>query len=226
MRYIRFALLQVVVSLSLVHGFSINNHYYPWERTETNSRIATKRAVAAKESTTTTAVTTTEQETNNNNNVAKKSWAEKEASLLVFKKPMTQKSLDETYQINLEISRLAHEAYYQHNKAALAHELLRNLTNPDTVSYNGVLKAYARTYQPAHAQSLLETMEQIHAKQVLQQQQQQQQQEMDDDNEQQQQQHSVVLIEPNVVSYSTVMGAWGRSGKPQNPKTPKPQNPT
>jgi len=98
---------------------------------------------------------------------------------------------DKTYQSNLEISRLANLGTA--DSARQAHALLTELEYPDTVSYNGVLKAYAKSNQPQPAIELLECMERL----------------QDSHNG-----SSPSMIRPNVISYSTVMDACCRHQEP------------
>jgi pentatricopeptide repeat protein len=94
---------------------------------------------------------------------------------------------DRTYQTNLEISSLATKGTAE--SALAAHELLRQLPQPDTVTYNGVLKAYAKSNLPQPALELLQHMERLG----------------EDESS---------MVRPNVISYSTVMDAFCRQQKP------------
>jgi hypothetical protein len=78
--------------------------------------------------------------------------------------------LDETYQTNLEIAKLASESPKNATAALIAQCLLEKLPHLDTVMYNGVLKALAKSpsLQGAQqAQDLLEQMEEVHKQQSL-----------------------------------------------------------
>lgn len=94
---------------------------------------------------------------------------------------------DHTYQTNLEIASLATKGTAE--SALAAHELLRQLPQPDTVTYNGVLKAYAKSNLPQPALELLQHMERL-----------------DED--------ASSVVRPNVISYSTVMDAFCRHQNP------------
>lgn len=51
---------------------------------------------------------------------------------------------EDTYQTNLRISKLAEMAPRNASAAEAALSLLQELSHPDTVTYNGVLKAFAK----------------------------------------------------------------------------------
>jgi hypothetical protein len=112
---------------------------------------------------------------------------------------------EDTYQTNLQISNLATLAPQNSSAADAALQLLQKLPHPDTVTYNGVLKAFAKSPSlkgAQKAQDLLEKMEREHYQQKA-------LKEQNDD--------FPVLITPNVRTYSTVMDAWSRrSGKVPN----------
>lgn len=119
----------------------------------------------------------------------------------------------DTYQTNLQISKFASEAPYNASAADAALNLLKELPYPDTVTYNGVLKAFAKSPSldgAQKAQDLLEEMELLH----------QQQTHLYKEwlsGESNEMSAPLILIKPNVRTYSTVMDAWSRrSGKVPN----------
>ena len=123
---------------------------------------------------------------------------------------------DETYGANLEIAKLASLAPKNATAALAAHRLLQELPHPDTVTYNGVLKAHAKSPSldgAQRAQDLLEEMEETHRLQSRANQ--EWYLEMHNMTEFQLQQGAPrITVKPNVRSYSTVMDAWSRrSGK-------------
>lgn len=122
---------------------------------------------------------------------------------------------EDTYQTNLQISKLASMAPHNVSAANAALQLLRELPYPDTVTYNGVLKAFAKSPSKdgaQKAQDLLEEMELVYKEQQA-----------DcwtdsSSNGGELLSNSAaprnILVKPNVRSYSTVMDAWSRrSGK-------------
>lgn len=126
---------------------------------------------------------------------------------------------DETYQTNLEIAKLAALAPKDASAALAAFHLLRELTYPDTVTYNGVLKALAKSTSlngAQQAQDLLEEMQDTYAAQSKANQ--EWYLDMHNYTENQIQQGAPrITVKPNVRSYSTVMDAWSRrSGRVPN----------
>ena len=105
--------------------------------------------------------------------------------------PQLDYDKDKTYQTNLQIAQLANEGT---PAAALkAHALLKQLTYPDTITFNGVLKAYAKSHLPKAALELLDQMELLHDTQS---------------------EKPKNFVRPNVISYSTVMDAFCREQNP------------
>ena len=125
---------------------------------------------------------------------------------------------DETYQTNLEIAKLASESPKNVTAALIAQQLLKKLPHPDTVTYNGVLKALAKSpsiHGAQQAQDLLEQMEEVHQQQSL------ANREfylkISSNGNDFVEGAPLITVKPNVRSYSTVMDAWSRrSGKIPN----------
>jgi hypothetical protein len=129
---------------------------------------------------------------------------------------------DKTYAINLEIAKLASKCSPRDSaQARHAHDLLRSQSFPDTVAYNSVLKAFAKTSSSLNqeaapqAQALLEEMEELYDIQY----------EKNQDWYQSLRQEKLsedqllcgpprIRIKPNFRSYSTVMDAWARQNNP------------
>jgi hypothetical protein len=130
---------------------------------------------------------------------------------------------DETYKINLQIAALASQSSPRNKTPAKkAYDLLRSQNYPDTVAYNSVLKAFAKTSNSYNekaalqAQNLLEEMEVLHLDQL-------------EKNEKwynllKQEKLSEedlsrgpprIRVKPNFRSYSTVMDAWARQTGPE-----------
>ena len=106
--------------------------------------------------------------------------------------PQLEDDKDKTYQTNLQIAQLANEGT---PAAALqAHALLKQLTYPDTITFNGVLKAYAKSQLPKAALELLDQMELLHDTHSI--------------------EPKYLSVRPNVISYSTVMDAFCRGQNP------------
>lgn len=130
-----------------------------------------------------------------------------------------------TYQTNLEIGELAKVAPKNSTAAIVAQELLKNLAHPDTVTYNGVLKAFAKSPSldgAQRAQELLEEMEEIHHQQVRAHDEWLIEHQHIHNNNNGTANHVIqsaprILVKTNVRSYSTVMDAWSRrSGRVKN----------
>lgn len=117
-----------------------------------------------------------------------------------------------TYKTNLKISQLATEAERKTSSALAAEELLRQLECPDTVTYNGVLKAYAKAGAPHEAERLLLEMRTIHQYQLA------RHCAWYSDNEDEALVPPPVYVMPNVRSYATAMDAWSRRGSFESAK--------
>jgi hypothetical protein len=123
---------------------------------------------------------------------------------------------DETHRINLQLAQLARDSQRNYKMAAhKAYDLLRTQAHPDTVGYNSVLKALAKTSSStnkraaATAEKLLQEMEELHQTQSAQRALWfQRQSELTEDE------YAMgppkVWVKPNVRSYSTVMDAYGK----------------
>jgi len=119
------------------------------------------------------------------------------------------------YQTNLEISKLASLAPKNATAAAEAQRLLQDLPHANTITYNTVLNALAKSSSldgAQKAQDLLEQMEKTYEQQSR------ANQEwytgMSNTTENLYQGAPVISVKPNVCSYSTVMDGWSRrSGK-------------
>jgi Pentatricopeptide repeat domain len=142
----------------------------------------------------------------------------------------------ETHEINLELAKLAHQCgsggRHCRTLALTAYDLLQNTTYPDTVGYNSVLNAFAKS-APARfpsvsassdhvvrwvsaaerAQGLLNEMMAIYDAQSAAQQEWHVQRENGELTDGQLERGPPrIRIKPNVRSFSTVMDAWSRTG--------------
>lgn len=136
------------------------------------------------------------------------------------------KEKDETYEINLEIAKLASKSSPRNKGPAReAYDLLLSQRHPDTVAYNSVLKALAKTSSSYNkraaelAQDLLEEMEHLNFVQW-------------EENrnwykglkEEKLTEEEIswgpprIRVKPNVRSYSTVMDAWAKQNNPNGAK--------
>lgn len=121
---------------------------------------------------------------------------------------------DETYWTNLKISKLANKSPYNASAAVAANQLLDEMENPDSVTYNGVLKAHAKSPSRDsawYAEQLLDEMERVNEHQVLQNRLWYEKRSLGDlTQEQLEEGPPPITVKPNVRSYSTVMDAWSR----------------
>jgi len=145
----------------------------------------------------------------------------------------------ETYRLNLELAKLASQSFPRHHygrhnskphPATIAFQLLNNMTHPDTVAYNSVLKAFAKS-SPAmlrgsvedqpfvvksaaeRAQELLLDMVQVHEKQKKANQQWYQRNAKGELSEAELARGAPrVSVKPNVRSFTACMDAWSKMG--------------